>query len=115
MYIMFAGEDEVAKFLDYSAHNGMRYHTEEDEENITVYSSQDVEPIIDEMKIQRGMPEDKKSNFRHYCSIPTWVEVELRSKGIDIWNKHQIGEVLKEINTNYPQLKATRMHHEIKG
>lgn len=106
----------MSKFLDYSVHNGMRYDTEEDDENITIYSSQDVEPLLDRMKQARSMGDgSSKDTFRHYCSIPTEVEVELRNKGIDIYKKHQLPEVLKEINTNYPHLKATRMKHEIKG
>ena len=105
----------MSEFLDYSPHNGMRYHTEDGEKegDIIIHSSQDVQPILESLTEKRSMVEDKKAKFRHYCSIPTEVEVELRKKGIDIYNKHQTKELLKEINTNYPKLKATRMHHEI--
>ena len=104
----------MSEFLDYSPHNGMRYHTEDGEKDgdIIIHSSQNVQPVLDHMQQKRSIGE-KKANLRHYCTIPTWVEVELRSKGIDIYNKHQTKELLKEINTNYPKLKATRMHHEI--
>jgi len=103
----------MSEFFDYSPHNGMRYDSEEGVKDITIYSSQDVQPVVDRMHERRLLAEDKKSPFRHYCTIPTWLEVELRKKGIDIHNKHQTKELLKEINTNYPKLKATRMHHEI--
>lgn len=94
----------------------MRYETEEDHEKITIHSSQDVEPLLDALNEKRGQGDQGiKKNFWHYCSIPTHVEIELRNKGINIYNKHQTKEVLREINTNYPKLKATRLNHEIKG
>lgn len=102
----------MSEFYSYSPHNGMRYDSEEDGTEITIHSSQDVQPILERMAEKRNT-DDSKNRLRHYCSIPTWVEIELRAKGIDIWNKHQTKELLKEINTNYPLLKATRMHHEI--
>lgn len=105
----------MSEFFSYSQHNGMRYDTEEEGDNITIHSSQDVQPALDRMAEKRSMDESKRKKmvFRHYCTIPTWLEVELREKGIDIYNKHQTKELFKEINTNYPKLKATRMHHEI--
>jgi hypothetical protein len=39
------------------------------------------------------------------------VEMELKKKGIDIYNPNQTKELLKEINTNYPYLKATIAKH----
>jgi len=39
------------------------------------------------------------------------VEMELKKKGIDIYNPHQTKELIKEINTNYPYLKTTTAKH----
>ena len=103
----------MSEFFSYSPHNGMRYDSEEDGTEITIHSSQDVQPILERMAEKCNQPYDRKARFHHYCSIPTYVEIELRNKGIDIWNKHQTKELLREIETNYPKLKATRMHHEI--
>ena len=105
----------MSEFFDYNPNNGMRYDTEDGEKDgdIIIRSSQDVQPVVDHMNEKRKNPENRKANLRHYCTIPTWVEIELRKKGIDIYNKHQTKELLKEINTNYPKLKATKMHHEI--
>ena len=36
---------------------------------------------------------------------------KLKQKGIDIYNKDQTKELLKEINTNYPWLKTTTKKH----
>ncbi len=104
----------MSEFFDYSPHNGMRYDTEEDHETITIHATQDIAPILDYLKDKRSRPE-RKTNFRHYCSIPTFVEIELRNKGINIYDKNHTGRVLREINQNYPKLKATRLHHAIKG
>ena len=105
----------MSEFFDYNPNNGMRYDTEDADnpDDLIVHGSQDVQPILEELARKRDSNENKKAKFRHYCSIPTMVEVELRNKGIDINNKHQTKELIREINTNYPHLKATRMHHEI--
>ena len=103
----------MSEFFDYNPNNGMRYDTEEGHEKITVHSTQDIEPLLDHLKDKRG--KERKAHFRHYCSIPTFVEIELRNKGINIYNKDHTARVLREINQNYPKLKATNLHHEIKG
>ena len=104
----------MSEFFDYNKTNGMRYDTEDDnDEKIIVRASQDIEPIVDHMKEKQKKGDTGiKRSYWHYCSIPTVVEVELRKKGINIYNKHQTKELLREINTNYPYLKATRRHHE---
>jgi hypothetical protein len=104
----------MAEFFDYNKANGMRYDTEDDgDEKLIIQASQDIAPIVDHMKEKQKKGDDGiKRGYWHYCSIPTVVEVELRKKGINIYNKHQTKELLREINTNYPYLKATRKHHE---
>lgn len=106
----------MAEFFEYNPENAMVYHTEEGEgDDLILRSEQDVEPILDALKSLRNKNDDSgiKRGYWHYCTIPTTVELELRQKGINIYNKHQTKEVLKEINTNYPHLKATRRHHAL--
>ena len=100
-------------FFDYNQNTEVRYDMQESDGKLTIHAQQDVEPLLDHLKDRRGHKD--KGNFRHYCSIPTFVEIELRNKGINIYNKAHTPRVLREINENYPKLKATRMHHEIKG
>ena len=106
----------MAEFFEYNKDNGMVYSTEmKNEDDMIIRAEQDVEPILDEMARRRNANKDSSGiskGFWHYCSIPVHVELELRQKGINIYNKHQTKELLKEINTNYPYLKATRLHHE---
>ena len=110
--------ETMAKFFDYNAHNGTWIEDEVNEDGDLVFkTSQDVQPVIDMVKARRNSGEiDKgiKRGFWHYATIPTHVELELRKKGINLYDPNQTKEVLKEINTNYKYLKNTDLIHNIK-
>lgn len=76
---------------------------------------QDVTHFIDRMNAIRNNPEISakgiKEDWWHYVSIPTVVELELRKKGLHLENKDHMKAILREINTNYPFLKATEKKH----
>jgi hypothetical protein len=80
-----------------------------------IHNVQDVTPLLEKLQQTRNNPEvwskGVKENWVHYASIPPVIEMELKNKGIDIYNKHQTKELLKEINTNYPWLKTTTKKH----
>ena len=80
-----------------------------------IHSVQDTTALIDKLKEVRNSPEiwskGVKESWVHYASIPPVVEMQLKAKGIDIYNKDQTKELLKEINTNYPWLKTTTKKH----
>ena len=105
------------EFFDYNPENDLTSYTEEGdtEDDLIIRTEQDVEPILDALKAKRNHEDDSgiKKGHWHYCSIPVTVQHEMLKKGINIFNKHQTAEVLKEINTNYPYLKATRKNHAI--
>jgi hypothetical protein len=77
--------------------------------------SQDVSSFLDHMNSlrkdptisQNGMDED----WWHYCSIPPVVEIELRTKGLILGKREHMPAIIREINVNYPYLKATAKHH----
>lgn len=73
--------------------------------------SADVEPALDAAKAVRndvGLGrEDIKRNWWHYCLIPPIVELQLRKKGINIYNSEHQERMIAEINTNFPHLKMT--------
>lgn len=46
-----------------------------------------------------------------YAIIPPGVEMELRGKGINIYDPNCTKRLLEEINHNYPWLKTTDMNH----
>ena len=80
-----------------------------------IEAKQDVQPVLDYTSALRNSGEhDKVGDFNRYAMIPAHVEIALRKKGINIYNKYQTKELLKEINQNYPYLKVTNLHHEVK-
>lgn len=76
---------------------------------------QDVSVFLDRMKSYRDNPEHwkkgVKEDWAYYASIPVVVEMELMKKGLYLHNSGQTKEILKEINTNYPHLRATEKWH----
>ena len=106
----------MAQFFDYDAHLGLRYDTEEgDDGKITVHARQDVQPYVDfATEVRNSGVADKgiKRDLWKYCTIPTHVQLAMMEKGINIHNKDHSKAMLREINTNYPHLKYTRLHHE---
>lgn len=82
---------------------------------VTITASQDVSGFLDQMKTVRSMPEISQTGIKedwwHYASIPTTVELALRKKGLHLENKDHMKAILREINTNYPYLKATEKWH----
>lgn len=107
----------MSKFLDFNHHRGTWYEYEYDpQENKGIVSiKQDVQPVLDLAKEERNSGiNDKVGDFSLYARIPAHVEVALRQKGINIYKQEHTKALLKEINQNYPYLKTTNLHHEIK-
>ena len=108
----------MAQFFDYNPHRGTWYEDEVDDQgNVTIITKQDVQPVLDKIKARRNSGEvDKgiKRGFWHYATIPAHVELALRERGLNLYNKHQLKEILKVINEEYPYLKNTDLTHNIK-
>lgn len=103
--------------FDRDAETGMTTYFDYDPINdqaILTYE-QDVTGFLDRMKEIRDDPsisaKGMKEEWWHYCSIPQVVEIELMKKGLSLNNKDHFKAILKEINTNYPYLKATEKWH----
>ena len=76
---------------------------------------QDVQPLIDrqrELANTGATDAGIKKGLWLYCSIPMTVVVELRNKGVDVYNPSHRTRVFQEINQNYPLLKATNKTHQ---
>ena len=84
-------------------------------DKVSLTYEQDVTGFLDRMKDIRNTPEISakgiKEEWWHYASIPQVVEIELMRKGLFLHNKDHFKAILKEINTNYPWLKATDKWH----
>lgn len=84
-------------------------------DQVSITMQQDVTHFLDRLNDIRNTPEISRKGIKeewwHYASIPPVVEVELKKKGLDLHNKDHMKAILKEINTNYPYLKATDKWH----
>ena len=102
--------------FDHNSVTGVSQYFDYDPAKDTYYltSTQDISGMLDKIKQARDNPEtwDKgvKQEWAHFASIPPVVEMQLKQKGIDIYNPDQTKELIKEINTNYPYLKLTTKH-----
>ncbi len=107
----------MSKFLDFNHQRGTWYEYEYDaqEDKGIVSIKQDVQPILDLAKEERNSGiNDKVGDFALYARIPAHVEVALRQRGINMYDQRQTKELLKVINQEYPLLKTSNLHHEIK-
>ena len=108
----------MSKFLDYNANRGTWYEEDYDHatDTLIIHTKQDLQPVLDLAKEERNSGiNDKVGDFGKYAYIPAHVEVELRKKGINIYDQNQTAELLREINQNYSYLKTTNLHHEVKA
>jgi hypothetical protein len=80
----------------------------------TITTVQNVSSTLDRLKSIRNETGDKsliKEEFWFYATIPQIVEIELRNKGINLYDKNDTKRILQEINQNYPYLKSTNKKH----
>lgn len=98
-------ETGVTEYFDYDPIN----------DSVAITTKQDVSQFLDQMKQIRDDPtrwaQGVKENWALYCSIPPVVELELRNRGLSLYNKDHMKKILKVINTEYPYLKATDKWH----
>ena len=83
---------------------------EEDTGKAIIKSTYDPSAVIDHCKslandgvTDRGI----KKGFWKVASIPMWVVVEMKNKGVDILGKHNVKAACKLIERDYPWLKTT--------
>jgi len=104
-------------FFDYNPDTGITQYFDYDPVNdeITLTSEQDCTSLIDQMTRLRNDDDYSRNGMKqewwHYATIPAIVEIDLRKKGLNIYDKNATKAILKEINQNYPALKATTKTH----
>lgn len=99
---------------EWNPHTGTWYEESYDKatDTITVATKQDVQPVLDYAKDQRNSGvNDKVGDFAHYAVIPAHVEIALKQRGIDMYDKNDLPRLIREIETNYPYLKTTNLKH----
>ena len=103
--------------FDYDPETGVSEYFDYDpvRDQVAITYEQDISFFLDRMKAIRDNPDISKKGIKEewwlYCSIPPVVEIELRNKGLNVYDKNAGKAILKEINTNYPYLKATEKWH----
>ena len=83
----------------------------ENDQEYTLIRSIDVEPVLDFTKAtanEVGMNrEDIKAGWWLYAKLPPIVIVQMRAKGINVYDKNDQERMYAEINSHYPHLKCT--------
>jgi hypothetical protein len=101
----FDSETGVSEYFDYDPIK----------DQVSITTEQDVTGFLDRMNAIRNTPEISAKGIKEdwwlYASIPTVVELELLKKGLKLHDKNHTKAILKEINANYPFLKATEKRH----
>ena len=104
-------------FFDHDPETGVTEYFDYDPINdqVTITAKQDVTQFLDHMQAIRNDPsisqKGMKEEWWHYAAIPTVVELELLKKGLRLEDKNHTKAILREINTNYPYLRATEKWH----
>lgn len=100
-------------FFDHNPTTGVTQHFDYDpiKDEIHLTHTQDVTAFLDAMKEQRLYAKTGVETFGHYADIPAIVEIALRKKGIRLDDKNCTKALIREIETNYPLLKATHKKH----
>lgn len=73
------------RLLEYDPHRGLRIDFEALEGGeFALHYTQDVEPLLDRNKACQSERLDRKSEFRHYASVPVTVQYQwIKEYGVD--------------------------------
>lgn len=105
----------MAEFFDWNPARGTWYEIEDDHQTggLIIHTKQDIQPVLDHNKAQRNSGDNDlggardKGDLKHYATIPAHIELELRQKGLNIYDKNNTKQLIKEIERNYPHCKVT--------
>ncbi len=103
----------MSELYEIDPHTGIRTDMQwnENEQTMTLTRSADVEPVLDyarEVSAEVGKnSKDIKRGWWLYAKLPPIVILQMRAKGINVFDQNDSGRVIAEINANYPMLKTT--------
>ena len=103
----------MAEFFEYDPLTGIRTETSFNHATgeMTLTRTADVEPVLDWAKAvsnEVGMNrEDIKKGWWLYAKLPPIVILQMKAKGINVFDQNDQGRMFAEINANYPHLKTT--------
>ncbi len=111
----------MAQFLDFDPIRGVEQWQDSTygDNRLQVHYRQDVEPLLDLAKEERnnGLTDQGiRDELWLYARIPPVVILKMKYEhGIDIFNKNHLKRAFELINTEYPYLKTTEKHHDLRG
>jgi len=103
----------MAEFFEYDPLTGIKTETSYDEMTgeMTLHRSADVEPVLDFSKSMSNELGVNKQGIKNgwwlYAKLPPIVILQMRAKGINVFDKNDQKRMFEEINTHYPHLKCT--------
>lgn len=105
----------MSEFFGYNPDRGTWYEVDDYEDGLVIHTKQDTRPVLELNKYERNSGKnDKVGDFNHYARIPATIEVELKQRGLNIYNKNNTKKLLEVIDREYPYLKVTNLKHRIK-
>lgn len=109
----------MSEFFDYRPDTGITeyFEYEEDTGIARIHSVQDVEPLLRQCaEIRAHEVARRKLKADDYmvlhAQIPAVVIMELRNKGIDIFDQNDGPRLMKELETTYKHLKCSPFKHD---
>lgn len=103
----------MSEFFEYDPLTGIRTDTHWDDmtQEMTLIRTADVEPVLDfskKISNEVGMNrEDMKKGWWLYAKLPPIVILQMRAKGINVFDQNDQRKMFEEINAEYPHLKCT--------
>ena len=110
----------MAAFLDYDPLRGMAEYEDRTQEGaLQIHYRQDVEGALDLARAERndGLTDSGiKNDLWLYARIPPVVILKLKYEyGVDIFKRDHLKRAFDIINQDFPYLKCTEKHHDLKG
>lgn len=103
----------MSEFYEYDPLTGIRTDStwNENEQTMTLHRYADVEPVLDFTKAAANEAGVNKEGIAAgwwlYAKLPPIVILQMRAKGIDVFDNNDQKRMFQEINEHYPHLKCT--------
>jgi len=103
----------MAEFFEYDPFTGIKTEMAWDDQNqeMTLIRTANVAPVLDYAKAfsnEAGLNrEDIKRGWWKYATLPPIIILQMRAKGINVFDQNDQKRMFEEINTHYPHLKCT--------
>ena len=102
----------MSEFFEMDETTGIQTDTSWDEatQQMSLIRTADVEPVLDEAKRQANENGKDlagiKNGWMRYATLPPIVILQMRAKGINVFDQNDQPRMFAEINEHYPHLKC---------